>query len=319
MTHAIAFDGGGTATRAALYDMRRQLLGEASGKACNPIDCGVNACVATLAALARNLTDAPVAVIAAGISGAGRRAIREAIASKLRRDLETERAIVTGDLRAIAFANCGGCAGVIVIAGTGSSVWAQTDDGRDVAAGGRGVLFGDAGSAYQIAAGALGAAARAIDGVGADTDLVIELPAAAGVSSFDELAAWGAEAAKPQVAALAKTVDALARKGDAVAAECIKLEARRLAALTLAAMISLSLPRKGNIYRGGGVFDHSDMFRDTYDAALARNAPSARPVFPDPRGHRAVLELALAKDPLPEWASVDAVRGSSRTQKLEES
>lgn len=98
---------------------------------------------------------------------------------------------------------------------------AQAADGRSQIVGGRGRLFGDDGSAYQIAVAGLRAAARAADGTADHTALVTALPAAAGVDSLQALVPWSASASKQEVAALAVAVDVSALEGDAAARDCI--------------------------------------------------------------------------------------------------
>lgn len=301
MMRILAYDGGATATRAGLYDSQRALLAEAIGGPCNPVEYGADHCVATLVSLARKLTSERVGVVVGGISGAGRGHAQRQLAKGLLDGLRPQRVLVSNDLYPALFANAGTGPAVLVIAGTGSSVLAQGADGRAIIIGGRGAVFGDEGSAYQIAVCGLRAAGHAVDGTGPNTSLVEELAAAAGVDTFDGLVPWTAEATKQQVAALAETVDVAALRGDRVARECIATQAERLAAQTLSATQRLDLPGDTRVYINGGVFERSRLFRDTYDAALAESLPGVQVRFPPLQGHRAVLELALAGDALPEW------------------
>jgi N-acetylmuramic acid 6-phosphate etherase len=304
MTLILACDGGATFTRAGLYTADRVLIAETTGGPSNPTEYGIDHCVNTLAAVAASLTSEPVAVIAAGIAGAMRRAARETIARRLCAKLGAARVLITDDLHSLLFANAGRSPAVLAIAGTGSSVMAQNAGGQWVLVGGRGRVFGDDGSAHQIAVTALRACAHALDGLGRETCLVEELPAGLGLRAFADMAPWAAAATKEEVAALATTVDAAAGRGDAVACRCIADQAERLAAQTAAAAGQLSLPPDVSVYVHGGVFEHSPRFHAAYDAALrARNA-NATARSPIVKGHRAVVELALAGGPLPDWVSV---------------
>ena len=293
MTTILAYDGGTTATRAALYDEKRDLLAEAAGGPCNPIEAGIPHCAATLVSLARELTREPASVVVAGISGAGQPDVRNALARRLVDELGAGRVLITNDLVPVLFANAGTRAAALVIAGTGSSVLAQSGDGRAVIVGGRGAVFGDEGSAYQIAMCGLRAAAYAVDGMGPETALTGALAEAADVAAFNDLVSWSAKAAKQHVAALARTVDAVAATGDAVALECITTQAARLAAQTVAAVDRFALSSTAPVYMHGAVFDRSSLFRRAYEASLEERMPGVKPTFPPLRGHRAVLELAL--------------------------
>jgi N-acetylglucosamine kinase len=308
----LAFDGGATLTRAGLYTSDRALLAEAVADPCNPTEYGLAHCVTVLVSQARNLACESVSLVAAGISGSKEPPVREAIAHALRAELHAARVLVTDDLHPILFANAGTDPAILVIAGTGSSVLAQRDDGQSVFIGGRGRLFGDEGSAYQIAVQALRTAAHALDGLGPQTGLVTALPAAVGVATFADLVRWGAEASKRDIAALAKTVETLAADGDDVAIRCITGQAECLAAQTIAAAGRLSLPAGTPIYRNGGLFEHSARFLAAYNAALAEKNPGATSAWPVFRGHRAVLELASLSSPVPAWVSeCTADRGRS--------
>jgi len=296
MATILAYDGGTTATRAALYDDKRDLRAEAAGGPCNPIEVGIAQCAATLVSLARELTREPAGVVVGGISGAGQPDVREALARRLGDQLGARRIVIANDLVPVLFANAGTRAAVLVIAGTGSSVLAQSGDGRSVIVGGRGAVFGDEGSAYQIGVCGLRAAAYAVDGMGPETALTGALAEAAGVAAFNDLVAWSAQAAKHHVAALARTVDAVAATGDAVALECITAQATRLAGQTVAAVERFPLSSTAPVYMHGAVFERSALFRRAYEASLAERMPGVKPTFPRLRGHRAVLELALQSE-----------------------
>jgi N-acetylglucosamine kinase-like BadF-type ATPase len=75
----------------------------------------------------------------------------------------------------------GGRAGIVVIAGTGSVVYGQRDDGWSCSLGGWGFLFGDEGSAFAIAREALARLMRAHD----DGDRSVEAEMAAACRFFD--------------------------------------------------------------------------------------------------------------------------------------
>jgi len=335
MSLFLAVDGGATITRAGLYAADGTLLKEAAGAPCNPVEYGVDACVSVLLSLSRILAENTVAArisqfvkprqtvdhntggFAAGISGARQEALRDEIARAVCRKMPVARAAVTDDLHPILYANAGACDAVLVIAGTGSSVLAQAADGRSVIVGGRGRLFGDEGSAYQIAVAGLRAASYAVDGMGRNTRLAAALPSAAGVETFAGLVSWSASASKQQVAALASTVDALAAEGDAVSLECIVEQAQRLAEQTSAALGRLAMPRTAACYLNGGVFSQSALFLEAFKGALARRWPEAKPEFPRLLGHRAVLALAMAPAQLPEWVSVHAYDSADREVALD--
>ncbi len=291
-------------TRAGLYCADGTLRKEAVGPPCNPVEYGVDACVSILASIAGDLASGDVKGLTAGISGSKQLRIRDEIARAVCVRLRTEFAAITDDLHPLLYANAGKDDAVLVIAGTGSSVLAQAADGRSTIVGGRGRLFGDEGSAYQIAASASRAASYAIDGMGPETRLVAALPRAAGVETFPELVSWSAAATKQQIAALASVVSVLAEDGDAVAQACIACQAERLASQTLAAFHALELPKSAACFVNGGVFAHSAPFLETFSRALSEHWNCVEPSFPSLSGHRAAFAMAMNPGNLPEWASV---------------
>ena len=310
MSLFLAYDGGGSATRAGLYNAGRELLAEAVGGPCNPVDVGPAQCIAVLRGLARQVMAdrrGPVEAVAAAISGAGKSRLQARIGRALARHLGT-RVVIATDVRAPLFANAGGRPAVLVVAGTGSCVLAQAGDGRDTVIGGRGVFFGDAGSAYQIGAEALRAAARARDGLAPPTALEARLFEAVGCADEEGVVVWAARAAKADVARLCPVVMAAAAQGDAAARAVVHDQAERLAEQVCAACNRLSLSGNVPVFMVGGVLEHAEAFREAFDEVLRRKAPELRPLLAPLRGHRAALELALTDAP-PKWASVCEVAG----------
>ena len=308
MSFFLAYDGGGTTTRAGLYTADRALVAETTGGPCNPVDVGLSACVATLAALAGRLVAAhpgPLAAVAAGVSGAGKVGYGTAIGQALCRDLGAARVVTTNDVRGVLFANAGAGAGILAVAGTGSCVVGQAADGREATAGGRGTFFGDEGSAYQIVAGALRAVAGVRDGLGPATRL--EGPLIEAIQADHEgaagLTAWAASATKYDVAQLCPIVATVAEQGDPVARDVVATQACRLAAQVGAVYTRLALPAGTPVFLIGGVLENCAPFRTAFEAALLTHVPAGEPTVAPLRGHRAVVELALA-DPPPSWAVV---------------
>lgn len=315
MKRYIAIDAGGTATRAGLYDASRRLLAEAAGAGCNPVDAGLRASIAGLTVLTRELigrADGPIERVAAAVAGAGAAGALDAFAEALH-GAAGACAVVTTDVRAPLFANAGNRLALVAVAGTGSCVLGQDDAGREVRAGGRGVFFGDAGSAHRIAAEALRAVARAADGLGSSTALEGMLGAATEGFGGGALALWAARASKREIARLCPVVFEAAAQGDAIARDIVVSEAGRLAELVCAAAARLGAV-EAPVYLVGGVFEHAADFRAAFCGALRQSAPSLRPELAPLRGHRAALELALA-DSLPGWATVCASTDGT-TEKL---
>ncbi len=294
ISHTIAIEGGATHTRAGLYDDGGALLREAEGGPANPVAYGVYACARTVSALARELLDdipPSRALVCAAFAGAADAPTQRDMAAAIGERLRPRRVLTTSDLHAMLYANAGTGPGILVIAGTGAAVLARNADGRLLRTGGWGALLGDEGSGYAIAAAALRACARAVDCVAANTVLVEQLPAAAGLNAFEDFVHWSATATKKEIAALTPVVAAAAEEGDIAARSCIEEEARRLAALAQVAQERLELENGARLFEYGALLEHCAPFRNAFREAL--NFFAEMQHFPcSIRGHHAVRELA---------------------------
>lgn len=313
MKHYLAFDGGGTKTRAGLYSGEGRLLREARGQGSNPIAFGMETCLRVLIHVGRKaLGDTPLEVEAVGValSGAWTSGMASWLAKHLLEEFGAGRVVVCDDIRPILFANIGDAPGVIAIAGTGSSVVAQMPDGRSDFVGGRGAAFGDDGSAFQIGQSALKAAGRALDGLGPDTTLVTLLPKAAGVESFRLLVPWAWHASMRDIAGLAETV-ARAAETDAVAAACVVDQAQLMADQVRAGFRKLRVPEDAPVLLSGGLFEYCTRYFEAFKAHLAELRVHAEPQLATVRGHRAALELVLAQH-LPKTVQATEERSNER-------
>ena len=104
--------------------------------------------------------------LCAGIAGAAtsneREALRKEIA--LRLAIPAANVQIRADASIAYYAAHHDRSGILVIAGTGSIIWARTKTGQMVRAGGWGALLGDEGGGFQIGLAALRALSREIDG-----------------------------------------------------------------------------------------------------------------------------------------------------------
>lgn len=312
----LAIDGGATRTRVGLYDNHRTLVTEALGGPSNPVVLGMDACVRELTSLCmrclQGLENTPL-VVAAGISGATRH--REPLSRALALALRARRVLVTNDLYPLLFANAGSDPGVVVIAGTGSSVVAQNAAGDTVIVGGKGAMLGDDGSGYQIAMSALRGIMHALDVLQTRARLADALAKAAGLDSFEDFVAWSHTASKEDIAQLAATVLEFANNGDDFALKCLETQASLLAGQTVSALSQLHLRPDTPVFLGGGLFEHSSRYRAMFERALLRPETTARPALAELRGHRAVAALAFA-DALPPHLPIAEATGEESAETL---
>ena len=262
MKYFLGVDGGQSGTTALIGDETGRLLGWGEAGPCNhaAADEGraklERAITESLAAACTRagLDAATVEFDAAcfGMSG-GPEDKREILASILR----ARTLIVTNDaVIALAGATAQGH-GIIVIAGTGSIAFGRHPEGAKARAGGWGYIFGDEGSAFDIARQALRAALRMEEGWGPPTNLRATLLEATGSRSANEVLHrfYTPEWPRSRVATLAQLVDVAATEADAVAAEILTRAAQDLA--LLGASVRSQLWKPGDLVEVayiGGVF-----------------------------------------------------------------
>ncbi len=315
----LALEGGATHTTAGVYDSAGRCLREAEGAPCNPVAYGRSFCVNTLQQLVGRLRRDTNRVqrIVAGISGAVSQSIRQEIAQQLQRVTGADEVWLTTDLYPMLHVNAENQSGILAIAGTGSSVLAQRTPTKWIKVGGRGALFGDEGSAYDIVIRALRETAHAVDGLGPETLLLSRFMEAARVEDFEHLSAWTATASKSEIAALSDIVAQAAEAEDMVAVGCIELGARQLAQQVLVAHLRLST-LKGNdgdgtgetvsgtahealnranitsVFMHGGMLQHCTLYRKAFIDALAAYS-DLRATWPAYKGHHALYQFQQAQ------------------------
>jgi N-acetylglucosamine kinase-like BadF-type ATPase len=171
----------------------------------------------------------------------------------VRQVLQTERLLLTHDAAIALDGALDGEPGVIVIAGTGSIGYGRDADKKVARTGGWGHVFGDEGSAFDIARQAMRAALRHEEGWGPRTALGPLLLEASGASSMNELLHWCYTEAFPKqrVAGWARLVDQAASAGDSLASEILRGAAQQLAMLATAARRQLKGDQLRVSYTGG--------------------------------------------------------------------
>lgn len=170
---------------------------------------------------------------------------------------------------------------VVVIAGTGSVAYAEDGDGKGVRMGGYGYLFGDEGSSFSLARGALSLAMEQADR-GASSRL-----GDAALAYFDRpdlralaRAFYLNEIGRPELARFARVVLDAARLGDDAANALVDRAASALGALAANAIEQLALGGVSvPVALTGGLFMNADFYRRVAEQVQAQ-AINARPVKP---------------------------------------
>ncbi len=152
----------------------------------------------------------------------------------------------------------------VIIAGTGSMAAGKNARGEIITRGGYGYILGDEGSGYRIALDGIREAVRSLDKTGEETLLGEMLLDFADVTAKEELVDkfYSPEKDRKALAAFAQKVSLAAEKGDKKAAEILCNQAEELF-LTAKALLS-EMPEKPYVFLYGGVFQHSEIFRNHF-------------------------------------------------------
>ena len=223
----LGVDGGGTKTLAVRVGRDGRVVGFAVGRDSNPL--GQPLWADHLADAVHRAGTGPLAAAVFGLAAYGEVAELSIDQQAVARRLTMADCDVENDVRLNQVGAFAGGPGILLLAGTGSLCWAVAADGGEVRVGGFGDGFGDEGSAFAIGLAALSATSQVLDGRRAGDGFASAILDALGVPA-DGLIGWfyGNPARRPAVAALARTVDALAGH-HAIAREILERAATDLA------------------------------------------------------------------------------------------
>lgn len=261
----LGVDGGQSSTKALVGDAAGEILGRGSGGPCNHARSGEGrakleralseAVGQALAPLGLTLAEARFHRICVGMSG-GPDDKREII----QRLIQADSHDVTTDAHIALHGAVEGGAGAIVISGTGSIALSRDNQGRIWRAGGWGYVFGDEGSAFDIARLSLRAALASEEGWGPSTSLQAALLAATQSANANQLLhRWYAgEFSRDQTADWSRLAEQAASAGDAIAQSILEGAGISLAQLAATAAKMASLPAgNAKVCPIGGVFANS--------------------------------------------------------------
>jgi N-acetylglucosamine kinase-like BadF-type ATPase len=280
-TICLGVDVGGSHSAAAIAQPDFVILGRAEGPGV-PMRAGSAA--ATAAAVADVTTRAahvagvtlPVDRAMVGAAGAGRalerRELKQALAAHgLARSLEV---VADGEIAlAAAF---GTEPGVLINAGTGSIAYARDKEGRLRRSGGYGWQLSDEGGGYWIGRRALAAAAKARDGGGDGSTLLVRLLTALKLREFDDLVRWAAAATPPQVAGLAPHLMTAAAAGDPTAQRIIAEAAAELVQLVQVVEPMFPPDEPLAVAAAGGLLRAGSPLLEVFGVRLSAALPRAR-------------------------------------------
>jgi N-acetylmuramic acid 6-phosphate etherase len=208
------------------------------------------------------------------LAGCGTEEDRRSLAL-IGRDIWPNAKIVTGSDRdsslAAALENGDG---IVVSAGSGSSVTGRRGD-RIERAGGWGHILGDTGGGYFLSIEALRLILREYDLHRGEMEFTAKILHALSLNNLDELVRWAQTADKMEIAMLAPVIFEAAAGGDARVNEIVEEGARVLCAYTeaVASRLHLLAPKVALI---GGLFHRDSIYTHAFRRRLKKNLPDAR-------------------------------------------
>jgi N-acetylglucosamine kinase-like BadF-type ATPase len=290
----VGVDAGGTSTVAAL-SQDGTFLRESRGAGANATTLGVDdAADIIITTIRAVLNGAAPDSIYVGAAGAGRARIAGELRELIGVAFRGAR-IAVGDDAAIALrAAVPGGEGAVLIAGTGSTAYAEYR-GRAQRAGGLGYLAGDEGSAFWIGMQAVKLYGRVLDGRAArdeTTDVVARALAAPDRESY-VAALYDTVPDPATIAALAPSIIAFAGKGNRASTKIVQAAAQELGDLVKAALRAVDLLESSpHVAFAGGLLRENSLLTFLLETRLTADIPGVAIVKGGDEAVRGALRLA---------------------------
>jgi N-acetylglucosamine kinase-like BadF-type ATPase len=274
----LGVDGGQSSTRALIADEHGRIIGRGAAGPCNHISGSearekflraVEGCL-NQAYTEAGLDASSVEFAAACLGFSGGPEDKEGYA---RKSIPSKKYKITHDADIALSGATGGGPGIVVIAGTGSMAFGRNEAGQTARAGGWGYVYGDEGSAFDLARQALRASLRCEEGWGPKTllrDLLLSATAARDTNDVLHRF-YTDEFPRNRVAEFGPLVTDAAIAGDEIAITILGTAAAQLAALAQGVFKQLfqnfaAVP----VCYSGGVF-RSDLVRINFADEIRRS------------------------------------------------
>ncbi|HET9857918.1 MAG TPA: N-acetylmuramic acid 6-phosphate etherase [Chthoniobacterales bacterium] len=221
-------------------------------------------------------SELPKEIVRAGIflAGCGTEEDRQSL-TRLCAEIWPQAKVVVGSDRDSGLAAALGHGdGIVVNAGSGSSITGRRDK-RIENAGGWGHILGDAGGGYFLSLQALRLILREYDLHRGDVQFTTKVLRALSLNNLDELVRWAQTADKMEVAMLTPVVFEAAAGGDARVMEIIEEGARVLCEYTeaVASRLHVLAPK---VVLLGGLFQRDSIYNHAFRRRLKKTLPDAR-------------------------------------------
>jgi N-acetylmuramic acid 6-phosphate etherase len=233
------------------------------------------------------------------LAGCGTEEDRQSLSALCREAWPQAKISVGSDRDSGLAAALGNADGIVVNAGSGSSVTGRRDK-RVENAGGWGHILGDAGGGYALSIQALRLILREYDLHRGEVQFTTKILRALSLNNLDELVRWAQIADKTDVSTLAPVVFEAAAGGDVGVIEIIEEGARLLCEYTEAVALRLHLLAP-KVMLIGGLFQRDSIYTHAFRRRLKKNLPDARVATSERSPEFGAAWLAAEMD---EWPAV---------------
>lgn len=278
----VAIDGGGSKTDAVALTLEGRVVGRATGPGTSPHFIGVDAAVAQIDALVRQVADGhAIAQANIYLSGLDLPSEVETFTRAIARlDWSSDSTVVDNDLYALMRSGTSEPDAVAVVCGTGINALGRRSDRATARFAALGTISGDWGGGTGLGEAAIWHAARDADHRGPSTSLTAAVPAVFGLASIADVTE-GIHLGRIQYGELAKLaplVFAHADRGDAIASQLVDRQGTEVAIMAISCLERLDLlGREIPVVLGGGILaNRHDGLWTALEAELRERAPRAR-------------------------------------------
>jgi len=271
--YIITLDGGKTRTSCAVLDSKGNVLSHAIGKAVGTsllsspvVESNIRNVV--FEALRRSRLNAgDIGIASFTVCDLDTKELKRSIEESIHKMGFGGEVILEPDYVGAYYVATHGSPGVGIIAGTGSIAYGEDGHGKKARAGGWGWFIGDEGSGIWIGARALNAMARAYDGTGKETSLLVMICKELKIKNCMDLMniAYKEGTADASLASrVAPLVNRAAAEGDTEAVRILQQAGRELALMTLTVSSKLGLDEGKHIVGCVGSVFKSNIVLDTF-------------------------------------------------------
>ena len=260
----LGVDGGGSKTTAVVFSDAGEFIGRAAGESINYYSVGFENARQAMKEIIEKLPQKSFDCAVIGMSALNDRASPDETERFCSGIINSKKIIMDSDLYVAleAVSEKEECA--VIISGTGSVAALRKSNGEIKHAGGWGYILGDEGSGYSIGLRGIKTAIRAYEGSADETILIQECKEHFNTDNLYDLIDlyYTQKVTRKKTAAFAARVCECAESGDKTALKIIETEADLL--FETAVSLLKSAKKETPIGLWGGIFQHSDVFRNYF-------------------------------------------------------